>query len=35
MVVTLINAMVFWEKDFAGGINVYEDENERIGFIIL
>lgn len=35
MVASLINAMVFWEKDFAGETNIYEDENERVGFIIL
>lgn len=35
MVASLINAMVFWEKDFAGETNIYENENERDGFIIL
>lgn len=36
MVAALINAMVFWEKDFAGELNIYESEEEREGgFIII
>ena len=36
MVAALINAMVFWEKEFAGELNIYESEDEReAGFIII
>ena len=34
MVAALINAMVFWEKEFAEGKNVYETEDRR-GFLVI
>lgn len=35
MVASLINAMVFWEKEFAGNVNIYETEERESGFLIL
>lgn len=36
MCASLINAMVFWEREFAGEVNIYENDEEREdGFIIL
>lgn len=34
MVAALINAMVFWEKEFSEGRNIY-DTDQRDGIIIL
>lgn len=35
MVAALVNAMVFWEKEFAGNISVYETDERSEGFITL
>ena len=35
MVASLINAMVFWEKEFAEGVSVYERDRGEHTFIVL
>ena len=35
MVAALINAMVFWEKEFSEGVSVYERDRGENTFIIL
>lgn len=35
MLAALINAMVFWEREFAGESNIYESEERSNGFIVL
>ena len=35
MVASLINAMVFWEKEFAGNVNIYETDLRPEGFLII
>lgn len=35
MVASLINAMVFWEKEFSGNISIYETDERSEGFIVL
>lgn len=35
MVAALINAMVFWEKEFSGQVNVYQTDRREGGFVVL
>ena len=35
MLVAMINAMTFWEKEFAGQVSVYETDERREGFLML
>ena len=35
MCASIINAMVFWEKEFAEGKNIYDTKERSEGFIFL
>ena len=35
MVAALINAMVFWEKEFSEGKNIYDTNERDEGFIMI
>lgn len=35
MLASMINAMVFWEKEFAGNVNIYETDDRASGFLTL